>query len=257
VDDANFIQQYNVIRTAKPGAKSALASEQARQSLPVKPEQFMLQFGLSKKQTKDLFFAKGYGKKVDSREVQIRKQTELTQGDMSGIKTDPWVPAEQKWTPQQITETGIKAPQFVKDKNARITSPVDDVESILTAIQFEGGSRNSRITGARKSSMGRIQFSLPKTTIEKDESLVAFDINRVRELARIQGTTAVKKRVSKPKSTRPLRTSIPKPKPKEKKVTSFADVGQLDGDFGINFETGNIDPMTRKSSYRIPSWYRF
>ena len=37
VDDANFIQQYNVIRTAKPGAKSALASEQARQSLPVKP----------------------------------------------------------------------------------------------------------------------------------------------------------------------------------------------------------------------------
>jgi hypothetical protein len=96
-----------------------------------------------------------------------------------------------------------------------------------------------------------------RTTIEKDESLVAFDINRVRELARIQGTTAVKKRVSKPKSTRPLRTSIPKPNPKEKKVTSFADIGQLDGDFGINFETGNIDPMTRKSSYRIPSWYRF
>ena len=121
VDDAKFIQQYNAIRTAKPGAKSALASEQARQSLPVNPNQFMLQFGLSKKQTKDLFFAKGYGKKVDSREVQIRKQTELTQGDMSGIKTDPWVPAEQKWTPQQITETGIKAPQLAETMAEKCT----------------------------------------------------------------------------------------------------------------------------------------
>jgi hypothetical protein len=201
VDDAGFIQQYNTIRTAKPGAKSALASEQARQSLPVKPEQFMLQFGLSKKQTKDLFFAKGWGGTVESAQKEIaksinktpqtgsmwnkkpqstvgsiraRKQTELTQGDMSGIKIDPYPETVGKWTPQQISESGIKAPQFVKDQNARITSPgyydpktgkfvQEDVESILTAMQFDVAPSKAGPRIFQSVDMRNVGFSLGKT----------------------------------------------------------------------------------------------
>lgn len=199
-DDPKIIKQYNIIRTAKPGAKSAHASEQARQSLPANPDQFMMQMGLSKKETKDLFFAKGWGGTVEDAQkevaksmnrtpqtgsmwnkkpsitvesVRARKQTELTQGDMSGIKTDPYPETIGKWTKKQITETGIKAPQFVKDKNARITSPgyydsktgnfvQEDVESILTAIQFESAPSKAGPRIFQSVDMRNVGFNIGK-----------------------------------------------------------------------------------------------
>ncbi len=201
VDDAKIIKQYNIIRTAKPGAKSAHASEQARQSLPANPDQFMMQMGLSKKQTKDLFFAKGWGGTVEDAQkevaksmnrtpqtgsiwnkkpqltvesVRVRKQTELTQGDMSGIKTDPYPETVGEWTKEQIRETGIKAPQFVKDKNARITSPgyydpktgkfvQEDIESILTAIQFNVAPRKAGPRIFQSVDMRNVGFNIGKT----------------------------------------------------------------------------------------------
>jgi len=99
-----------------------------------------------------------------------------------------------------------------------------------------------------------------RTIIEKDESLVAFDINRVRELAHIQGTTAVKKRVAKPNNTRAvldIKKGVPrrygKKKNKPKKVKSFADMVENDG-YGINPNTGDVDPTTIQSPFRMPSW---
>ena len=91
----------------------------------------------------------------------------------------------------------------------------------------------------------------PKSIIEKDDSLVGFNIKNVRELLKQQGTTAVRRRVSKP-SKKVIRN---KTKP-EKKVTSFADMPSLfDNNLGLNPDTGDIDPTLIRRDYSPPSWF--
>ena len=91
----------------------------------------------------------------------------------------------------------------------------------------------------------------PKSIIEKDDSLVGFNIKNVRELVKQQGTTAVRRRVSKP-SKKVVRK---KTKP-EKKVTSFADMPSLfDNNLGLNPDTGDVDPTLIRRDYPPPSWF--
>jgi hypothetical protein len=199
--DIELVNQYRAIKYAKPGSKAAQASEQARQSMPEKPEQFMLKFGLSKKEMRDLFYNKGWGGTVESAQkevaksknrtpqsgsiwkkkpqltvesVRARKQTELTRGDMSGIKIDPYEPPTGKWTPEQIKQTGINPPAFVKDEISRITSPgyidkktgkfvQEDVESILTSMEYEQAPRTAGPRIFQSVDMRNIGFSLGKT----------------------------------------------------------------------------------------------
>ena len=198
--DIALTNQYRAIKYARPGSKAAKASEQARQSMPEKPEQFMLKFGLSKKEMRDLFYNKGWGGTVESAQkevaksknrtpksgsiwnkkpqltvesVRARKQTELTRGDMSGIKIDPFEPPTGKWTPEQIKQTGINPPAFVKDEISRITSPgyidkktgkfvQEDVESILTSIEFEQAPRTAGPRVFQSVDMRNVGFSLGK-----------------------------------------------------------------------------------------------
>jgi hypothetical protein len=199
--DIELVNQYRAIKYAKPGSKAAQASEQARQSMPEKPEQFMLKFGLSKKEMRDLFYNKGWGGTVESAQkevaksknrtpqsgsiwnkkpqltvesVRARKQTELTRGDMSGIKIDPYEPPTGKWTPEQIKQTGINPPAFVKDEISRITSPgyidkktgkfvQEDVESILTSMEYEQAPRKAGPRVFQSVDMRNIGFNLGKT----------------------------------------------------------------------------------------------
>lgn len=199
--DIELVNQYRAIKYARPGSKAAQASEQARQSMPEKPEQFMLKFGLSKKEMRDLFYNKGWGGTVESAQkevaksknrtpksgsiwnkkpqltvesVRARKQTELTRGDMSGIKIDPYEPPTGKWTPEQIKQTGINPPAFVKDEISRITSPgyidkktgkfvQEDVESILTSMEYEQAPRKAGPRVFQSVDMRNIGFNLGKT----------------------------------------------------------------------------------------------
>lgn len=199
--DIALMNQYRAIKYARPGSKAAQASEQARQSMPEKPEQFMLKFGLSKKEMRDLFYNKGWGGTVESAQkevaksknrtpksgsiwnkkpqltvesVRARKQTELTRGDMSGIKIDPYEPPTGKWTPEQIKQTGINPPAFVKDEISRITSPgyidkktgkfiQEDVESILTSMEYEQAPRTAGPRIFQSVDMRNVGFSLGKT----------------------------------------------------------------------------------------------
>ena len=268
-DDAKFIQQYNAIRQAKPGAKSALASKKARQSLPSTPEQFMMKFGLSKKETKDLFFAKGYGKKADTKKIQRRKQKELTQGDMSGIERDAYPVEEGKWTKQQIKETGINPPRFVKEQNERITDPREDVDSILATVTYDIGSiyTSNRMPGVRKSSVGRIPLDSTKTPITMYENLVGFNIKNVRSTVDGIGTTVARRRVSKPAPTRRLtgdrrgKTAKAQAQAKPKKIKGQdainAELRRLYGDSSqlpTNPDTGMIDNTLGNRMFTIPSW---
>jgi len=266
-DDASFIQQYNAIRQAKPGAKSALASKKARQSLPENPNQFMMKFGLSKKETKDLFFAKGYGKSVDTKKVQKRKQKELTQGDMSGVERDAYPVEEGKWTKQQIKETGINPPRFVKEQNERITDPREDVDSILATITFDRGSiyGSNRMPGVRKSSVGRIPLDSTKTPITMYENLVGFNIKNVRSTVDGIGTTAAKRRISKPAPTRRLtgdrrgKTAKAKAKPKKIKGQDAinAELRRLydnSSQLPTNPDTGMVDNTLGNRMFTMPSW---
>lgn len=199
--DIALTNQYRAIKYARPDSKAAQASEQARQSMPEKPEQFMLKFGLSKKEMRDLFYNKGWGGTVESAQkevaksknrtpksgsiwnkkpqltvesVRARKQTELTRGDMSGIKIDPYEPPTGKWTPEQIKQTGINPPAFVKDEISRITSPgyidkktgkfvQEDIESILTSMEFEQAPRTTGPRVFQSVDMRNVGFSLGKT----------------------------------------------------------------------------------------------
>ena len=158
---------------------------------------------------------------------------------------------ESTWTGSDWEESVWTRPNFEAAGSVGRKGDMLPVQNLVREIPIV--NRNRIIQSVGKSTRIRNK-NQPKTIVEKDENLVAFDINRVRELARIQGTTAVKKRVSKPR--RAVSNRGRKPKSKPDKVTSFADIGQLGGDFGINPETGNIDMMTRQSSYRMPSWYR-
>ena len=269
VDDKKFLQQYNAIRKAETGAKSALASKKARQSLPENPNQFMMKFGLSKKETKDLFFAKGYGKSVDTKKVQKRKQTELTRGDMSGIERESYPVEEGKWTKQQIKETGINPPSFVKQTNERITDPREDVESILTSITFDRGSlySSNRIQGARKSSMGRTPVNPSTTPISMNENLVGFNINNVYNTVQGIGTRAASRRISKPAPTRRLtgdsrgKTAKAKAKTKTKtykgQAAINAELRRLQGDSNqlpTNPDTGMIDSTVSNNMFTMPAW---
>ena len=257
VDDAPFLQQYHAIRTAKPGAKSALASKKARQSLPENPNQFMHKFGLSKKETKDLFFAKGYGKSGDTKKVQKRKQKELTQGDMSGIEIDSYPVEEGKWTKQQIKETGINPPSFVKRTNEQITDPREDVESILTSITFDRGSIYSS---------HRMDFP-SITPIYNNADLVSFNINNVRSNIQGMGTKAAGRRISKAKPTRRLTgdrrgktakaQAKTKPKTFKGQAAVNAELRRLQGESNplpTNPDTGMVDNTVSNSMFTIPAW---
>jgi hypothetical protein len=158
---------------------------------------------------------------------------------------------ESTWTGPDWEESVWTRPNFEAAGSVGRKGDMLPVQNLVREIPMVNRNRITQSVGKSTRIRNKNQ---PKTIVEKDESLVAFDINRVRELARIQGTTAVKKRISKPR--RAVSNRGRKPKPKPDKVTSFADIGQLGGDFGINPETGNIDMMTRQSSYRMPSWYR-
>ena len=158
---------------------------------------------------------------------------------------------ESTWTGSDWEESVWTRPNFEAAGSVGRKGDMLPVQNLVREIPMVNRNRITQSVGKSTRIRNKNQ---PKTIVEKDESLVAFDINRVRELARIQGTTAVKKRISKPRRAVSKRGSKPKSKPD--KVTSFSDIGQLGGNFGVNPETGNIDMMTRQSSYRIPSWYR-
>lgn len=158
---------------------------------------------------------------------------------------------ESTWTGSDWEESVWTRPNFEAAGSVGRKGDMLPVQNLVREIPMVNRNRITQSVGKSTRIRNKNQ---PKTIVEKDESLVAFDINRVRELARIQGTTAVKKRISKPRRAVSKRGSKPKSKPD--KVTSFSDIGQLGGNFGVNPETGNIDMMTRQSSYRMPSWYR-
>ena len=158
---------------------------------------------------------------------------------------------ESTWTGSDWKESVWTRPNFEAAGSVGRKGDMLPVQNLVREIPMVNRNRITQSVGKSTRIRNKNQ---PKTIVEKDESLVAFDINRVRELARIQGTTAVKKRISKPR--RAVSNRGRKPKSKPDKVTSFADIGQLGGNFGVNPETGNIDMMTRQSSYRMPSWYR-
>ena len=158
---------------------------------------------------------------------------------------------ESTWTGSDWEESVWTRPNFEAAGSVGRKGDMLPVQNLVREIPMVNRNRITQSVGKSTRIRNKNQ---PKTIVEKDESLVAFDINRVRELARIQGTTAVKKRISKPRRAVSKRGRKPKSKPD--KVTSFSDIGQLGGNFGVNPETGNIDMMTRQSSYRIPSWYR-
>ena len=158
---------------------------------------------------------------------------------------------ESTWTGSDWEESVWTRPNFEAAGSVGRKGDMLPVQNLVREIPMVNRNRITQSVGKSTRIRNKNQ---PKTIVEKDESLVAFDINRVRELARIQGTTEVKKRISKPRRAVSKRGRKPKSKPD--KVTSFSDIGQLGGNFGVNPETGNIDMMTRQSSYRMPSWYR-
>ena len=277
-------KQYNVIRTAKPGKPSALASQELRSSLPPTLEGYMQgsvgQKGLTMSETQNMLYVAGYGggkelaqkeassintlfggirtpfsnvkpsktNPVTAQQIRVKKQEAFIKGDTSIIS--PYETGTSKYTTQQITETGVRPKSFVKEQNKRITSPgyydsitgrfiQEDVTSILTSIQFEGGRIGNRIPGARKSSMGRTPYSIPKTMIDMDERRVGFQLRNVRNTVQSIGTVQARKRVGKAAKTRGVGIGA-RGKKKAKKYNN-QDL--------INFQWGEIKSKGRRYTW--------
>ena len=104
-----------------------------------------------------------------------------------------------------------------------------------------------------------------KTIIEKadDISVSELVLRNVRKNIAVEGSIAIAKRVSKPTTTRRLRTSIPKPKKrKEEKVKVYTGSNafrKLWGDTSNSLvndpKTGIPDNTLVDRSFRIPSWF--
>jgi hypothetical protein len=223
------IKQYDIIRNAPEGARSALAPKELRNALPKDINQFMVGNDLSMKDVQNLLFEKGYRKKIDSRAVQIRKQTEFTKGDMSGIM--PYVPVKSRWSKAQIKETGISAKQWKKDEAKRLTNPQDDVTSPLTSITFEGGPRN---TGSAID-LSRLFGNTRRIKNTKSAGL-GGDLPRTRP---------------KPKQSKPVR---PKRKTKSKQSKPVSNPWDV---FGVKPTYDKFPTRSGKSERPLPDWFKF
>ena len=203
--------------------------------LPPKLSTFLTRSNLTYKNYYDLNFqTKSRGKDAS----QLKK---YIQGDV----------VKEEYTGDVYQDSLFTKPNFMAAGSGTRKGDLLPQQNLVEEIKIV--SRN-RISPIRKPVVKRSSTPYtPKTIIEKDENLVAFDIKRVRELVGMHGTTAVKRRVSKPRRAVSNRGRKPKPD----KVTSFTDIGQLGGDFGIIPETGNPNPLTRNPFYTPPSWYKF